>query len=479
MITVFDRLPNAKDYANKVVFLPEATSIPKNPNREQPGVWVSDGRVWKLLVASESDGTFNVQTKDPEPFPDIPTLFKYTNILWVDPNGDDSTGAKGEFNKPYKTITAAQAAADADDAISIMPGTYNEFGLGKQGVTYLVYAGTVLAPVGGDLFVDGGENVSFTVLGPGEIIGGDDSRIANLSGTGKVVFDVRHIDSTWNISSPGGEYPAAIQLKGSVKVGIRTEQLDYSGTTRLISIDGGESTTPQVYIKTNNISSTCTLVLANDGGQAFVDYNYAFCNNTNNTREFMACGGGYLIVNGRYTEDAVTNNMAFAICESSLAGTGSGRGILKWTGDITYNGTHNVLETQEDPCILEYTGRLEVTSSTNGNAIVQMVRPGILASNNSILKLNNAILIHKGQLASSQGINLGMTSVAGQANVEFNNVRIALHSTAVGLGAKALDKNGKSTNIAAYTDTLSNGVIEGNNLISGIFIAVDPNIKSE
>jgi hypothetical protein len=57
-VQVFDRLPNAKDYANKSVWLPLSTAIPRDPNREKPGLWASDGETWRLVLAlNTSDNT--------------------------------------------------------------------------------------------------------------------------------------------------------------------------------------------------------------------------------------------------------------------------------------------------------------------------------------------------------------------------------------------------------------------------------------
>ncbi|MDO1449570.1 hypothetical protein Q0590_25055 [Rhodocytophaga aerolata] len=61
-------------------------------------------------------------------------------------DGDDTTGARGRFDKPYKTISAAIAAApNTGDIIEVMTGTYNENVTGKvSGFTHLVLRGATI-----------------------------------------------------------------------------------------------------------------------------------------------------------------------------------------------------------------------------------------------------------------------------------------------------------------------------------------------
>jgi len=53
-----------------------------------------------------------------------PTILAGNTLYVDDVNGNDGTGTRGVFNKPFLTIQAAIAAASADDCIVIRPGTY-------------------------------------------------------------------------------------------------------------------------------------------------------------------------------------------------------------------------------------------------------------------------------------------------------------------------------------------------------------------
>lgn len=68
------------------------------------------------------------------------------NILWVDAiNGNDSTGTRGRFDKPFITITAANVAASSGDVVNVRPGTYDEGSVLKNGVHLHLQTGAILS----------------------------------------------------------------------------------------------------------------------------------------------------------------------------------------------------------------------------------------------------------------------------------------------------------------------------------------------
>ena len=77
---------------------------------------------------------------------DIPT----GNLLWVDAvNGNDDLAVRGRMTVPFKTLTKAKTAAASGDTIMVLPGTYNEKNLLKNGVNWhflpgasVIYLGT-------------------------------------------------------------------------------------------------------------------------------------------------------------------------------------------------------------------------------------------------------------------------------------------------------------------------------------------------
>src|SRR5690349_7266436 len=58
--------------------------------------------------------------------------------------GNDTSGSRGNDSSPYKTITAAKAAALAGDTIIVHPGVYtSQTNLLKAGVNYWFYPGAI------------------------------------------------------------------------------------------------------------------------------------------------------------------------------------------------------------------------------------------------------------------------------------------------------------------------------------------------
>src|SRR3990172_2522452 len=48
------------------------------------------------------------------------------NTVFVDSvNGNDTTGQRGDFTKPFLTVAAGLAAAQSGDQVSVLSGTYN------------------------------------------------------------------------------------------------------------------------------------------------------------------------------------------------------------------------------------------------------------------------------------------------------------------------------------------------------------------
>jgi hypothetical protein len=67
------------------------------------------------------------------------------NGVFVDAvNGNDGTGARGSITTSFQTITAAKTAAAAGDTIFVLPGTYPENDLLKDGVNYHFFIGAMV-----------------------------------------------------------------------------------------------------------------------------------------------------------------------------------------------------------------------------------------------------------------------------------------------------------------------------------------------
>lgn len=99
------------------------------------------------------------------------------NTVWVDAAfGNDATGARERQDKPFATLSAAQAAAVAGDTIIVRPGQYDDFGLGKDKVNWSLQKGVLIKPTAAGsgiraVFIDGDGSspMTFGIFGAGRI----------------------------------------------------------------------------------------------------------------------------------------------------------------------------------------------------------------------------------------------------------------------------------------------------------------------
>lgn len=104
----------------------------------------------------------------------IPGVYQ-TNSVWVAKNGSDSTGARGDSSKPFLTLGAAKTAASSGDTIFVMPGTYDERNLLKNGVNWnfslgakVIYTGTANGGIFDDTSDGANAAVTSSITGQGE-----------------------------------------------------------------------------------------------------------------------------------------------------------------------------------------------------------------------------------------------------------------------------------------------------------------------
>lgn len=99
---------------------------------------------------------------------DAPPSINVGNSLFVDSVfGNDGTAMPQRQDLPYKTITAAQNAAQAGNMLVINSGNYADTFLGKDGINYYFNPGAKMAGQS-YYFVDGGNQMTYSVLGYGE-----------------------------------------------------------------------------------------------------------------------------------------------------------------------------------------------------------------------------------------------------------------------------------------------------------------------
>ena len=81
----------------------------------------------------------------------LPRTSPTGKLLWVDSvYGNNSLALRESLGVPFKTLTAAKTAAQSGDTIMVLPGTYDENNLLKNGVNWHFYIGAVITYTGGN-----------------------------------------------------------------------------------------------------------------------------------------------------------------------------------------------------------------------------------------------------------------------------------------------------------------------------------------
>lgn len=175
----------------------------------------------------------------------LPTsaLLNQSNTLYVDGvYGDDSTGERENSQKPFATIAAATAVANAGDWLKIFPTPtpYTDTFLGKDQIKYYYLPGCKHS--GANLYTDGASDISFGVYGLCEFIGS--GTICSLGATfGSVDFNCLSITST-----SGFLVTNSAKLNANIIQDIITTN---SPCIRMSCVDGN----PEIFVKCRNIIS--------------------------------------------------------------------------------------------------------------------------------------------------------------------------------------------------------------------------------
>lgn len=398
----------------------------------------------------------------------------FKNTIWVDGNGNDDTGEKGEFNKPFATIKAAENIASSGDTIIVMPGTYTEANLGKEGVHYYLNGGATLQSTSGTLFTDGGSGITFYITGEGTIKNSSSSQVLTQTAASNIVISCDNLE----FNNPNNLDQIRVYGGANSLLVINVNKFKATGF-RGIACEGNNTHNPKVIFRANYIDTAVETFQCTDGGIMDIEFNKAY---VDGIRLFCYNGGGTVRMRGD-VETAVGHTNGIHKVESSNIGTGSGQGHTIYHGNVIFNSTTPPFETQEDPCIFEFTGTLIWNDVSGTNSCIQMRRTGVLSVNEAVVKLKDATLINKNTSATSHGISYdtAVTSGAGFAGIELTNTKILLNSTAVAAGARGINVSSGALNVKAYTDIGSNGDLNTNitNLIPGTALYTDSNIKSD
>ncbi len=202
------------------------------------------------------------------------------NLLWVDQiNGVDALATRGRLTIPFKTLTAAKNAAKSGDTIMVLPGTYDESDLLKNGVNWYFFPGAKIDSTSeNSVFATGTNAITSLIGGHGEFLA--DGAVLYSSGAGSnLTVQALRMESRDASCIVCGAASGRVQVMvldsikatSGVAIEVNGDAEDNSIEARLVE-SGGYSLSGSAggaYLKANKISSSGNPINI-WGGTAFV-----------------------------------------------------------------------------------------------------------------------------------------------------------------------------------------------------------------
>lgn len=386
------------------------------------------------------------------------------NTAFVDAsNGDDSTGTVGNMNKPFQTGAGAEGAVSSGDTIYFHPGVHTVTSLGVNGVSYHVPTGAELSCASGNMF-DVAAFETVKVYGGGKLNQTAGGSVVRTSGNAYI--DVAEIASNAN------DNVLEVVSGSNGQLFCRYNYLEATNPGE--NVIANDSAFGYAYVEGNYTYLVGKLV--NSAG--YVDYKgnsvHVFFDNNANNVVFNSNGGN---VNVEVNKVNVYN-----FGDGTLVRAGASGKVLIQNTRIYYAkqtptyapinafGSGTIIM---KGCYFEY---YDILGGTSDKPIVGYYSTG--NNTNAFFEFYDCQLLHRGQLATCEGFLLNSGTSPADGNLILSNTQIILDSTAVGLGAKAIDAGAATLSYRLFTDVISNGAFDGTNLVTGTSALVDAYVKS-
>lgn len=343
-------------------------------------------------------------------------------VIYVSPSGISGESEKGNIVYHYPTIALAETAASSGDTIEILPGTYTDTGLGKDGVTYHFHPGAVITTSGsGNIF---NLSTAITVKVTGKGVFNMNSATANA-----VAFKTNHASANLYV-----EFLDIICTSASKAIHNAVGTLTANG--RKINSSGSA---PTILLSTTAVTNiTCSEPITHSGNQ--------------NVVSIPAAAAGF---SATINAD-ITSVSGYGI----KAEAGTTGGILKHKGRIYSSGSIPIEnEAQSDFQIRHEGGDIEADAA---------LAVAMTGSSNALIYLKGKI-INNYNNASGSGVYFGSTG----GIVILDDLTIILtHASAYPVTAPAIAVNchvlsarTNSSNIDADVTYLVNNIQIDSNII--------------
>ena len=264
----------------------------------------------------------------------------FSNTLFVDPNGNDGTGTKGNSSLPFLTLEAARDAASSGDLIYVNAGSYtvtttDATGLWVDGVNWHFEAGaTVTKTSSGYMFDINSATVPFVLSGFGTFR----STSAPFSNTIRVRLSTAYISFNEIENLNGAAGLTIYELNNTRSVTVNGRKMT-NASGNCVILDGGNA---NVLGNVGHLTSTSGTTFSSflTGPNQNVVWNSSIIENSG--------GEAMRVVDGTFNVDRVNGSTI------GLNITGSNGGEVKFTGNsnstevtqgqiVYFNGHHDTL----------------------------------------------------------------------------------------------------------------------------------------
>jgi len=321
----------------------------------------------------------------------LPVGTNFSKILYVDPNGDDNTGVKGDVFSPFLTVdgvNGARAAAGPEDLIVLNPGQYIKTvtttnGFSKEGVNFFYHIGAkVTTSVAGEIHSNSGFASPSKVTGYGEFERtASNSRIYRDSGISGSYFECQSVSSvmavapvyTSSIVSAGDGY---IHIRGELLStgGIALETFRTNGTVICGNIrsTASRAVTGNQQNTASNIFITAELIESTASTAILIDRAHITAKKIAGTTYGLDTGGQY---NGFVTLSCSDIDSIRVTLAGKVDFTGYARNMTASDGEITGGTTGEILvngATGKVRTTWVGTGSNKFITISDGEALVDM-----------------------------------------------------------------------------------------------------------
>jgi hypothetical protein len=342
----------------------------------------------------------------------------FSKVLWLDPNGNDGTGAKGDNTKPFLLPEAVRDAASSGDTIVVNAGAFDVVttdanGLYKAGVSWFFMPESY-----------------FTKSTTGDMFSGADAKVLGYG----------------NFERTGGALGGIFDVSGSSI--IEFNNCDSSNTSYTIQITGAPDTPTKILGRGRCKSTGSYAVYANTSSHAYVDIS-----------EIVSTATTAIFLGSR------TNNDYKNTVISDYIHGASSNGLYMGSGSATF-GYCNYVTTNGQGCSISLNGVIGVLTTSDlidqSSVTVNGYCRGLINNGATVYANGIGFLTHN---AGATDATIKYSSVAGtttSSTINDGKVVLRVPERVIGSRGGSLNITGGEVEIIGNITSLPDGDIPSN-----------------